>query len=286
VHGARSCWGADHTSERSSLLDPYGPGWNLKRDALDRDFAKLASRRGVECRVGQMAAVRRERQGWRILTAGGAPACEFVARFVIDASGRSGAFCRSQGGAGIAFDSTVALTATLDESQPICDSFTSICAVECGWWYFIRLPTGRQLVTLVTDLSEVPRGAASRREMFVKQLAMVRSEQMASSAGPIRLTPAWPQHRPVCGGEGWLAVGDAAATLDPLSSSGIARALESGRDGAEAAMRRLAGDRKAVNAFVQKTSVEYSKHLLKRCAYYRMERRFSQHAFWQQRSTQ
>ena len=48
------------------------------------------------------------------------------------------------------------------------------------------------------------------------------------------------------GGAGWLAVGDAVAALDPLSSQGLVHALRSGVHAGEAVDRQLAGDATAI----------------------------------------
>lgn len=279
VHGARSTWGDAALRERSSLLDPYGPGWNVDRERFDRDLADWAARCGVERRSAALRRARRCPGGWAL--AAGDARQEMGALFVIDASGRAGAFCRSQHTGCVPVDETVALTSTVDGRPPGSDTFTVVRAVEGGWWYLARITAGSTFAMLATDVSLVPRGAAARQQFFTEGL---RNVWPGAAPGPVRLTPAWPQVRSACAGEGWLAVGDAAAALDPLSSSGVIRALESGRDGGEAAARWLAGDRGAPAAFARRTREAFAEHLAVRRTYYGMERRFPQDRFWARRA--
>ena len=84
-------------------------------------------------------------------------------------------------------------------------------------------------------------------------------------------------------GRGWLAVGDAALSFDPLSAQGLFNALFTGLAGAEAAQRHLQGDQQALPGYQdQLHAIEraYASHL---DASYRQEQRWPQRLFWQRR---
>src|SRR5262249_26010886 len=81
-------------------------------------------------------------------------------------------------------------------------------------------------------------------------------------------------------GRNWLAVGDAAAAFDPLSSQGIYHALDTALRSAEAIATSLSGNDALLNQyalFVEKTFVDY---LQLRGKYYSLEKRWCDSSFW------
>src|SRR5262249_5330299 len=111
------------------------------------------------------------------------------------------------------------------------DRRTLIEAAEDGWFYASALPAGRAVVVFFTD-SDLPAARVLRdRATFDQAVAGPRllagglrgrregsPVLRAASSGWLE-TPAGPD---------WLAVGDAAFTLDPLSGQGIVKALADG----------------------------------------------------------
>src|SRR5262249_48378289 len=84
-------------------------------------------------------------------------------------------------------------------------------------------------------------------------------------------------------GSRWLAVGDAAATLDPLCGQGVYRALESGLRAAAAVTAFLSGNHAAVRAYATHAEAEFAADLRERSAHYRAEGRWPASPFWQRR---
>ena len=78
-------------------------------------------------------------------------------------------------------------------------------------------------------------------------------------------------------GDRWILAGDAALSMDPLSSSGIAFALDSGLPAAPAIGSDLAAD---YSSWVE--SVEQS-YFSGREYYYNLETRWSESTFWRRR---
>src|SRR5947209_19913475 len=68
----------------------------------------------------------------------------------------------------------------------------------------------------------------------------------ATPLGKPMLHAAASQRLETCKGDGWLAVGDAASTFDPLSSQGIIKGLRSGICAARSICRYLRGHKKAL----------------------------------------
>lgn len=108
-------------------------------------------------------------------------------------------------------------------------------AVPAGWTWWSPLPGGRAALAVLVDAGEL-RQRGSRRLL---------EAALASSRGPARsLRNARLQHavrataRLVASHDGLLRCGDAAATIDPLSSQGLEKALASA-DNTAAAVRTL-----------------------------------------------
>jgi flavin-dependent dehydrogenase len=85
------------------------------------------------------------------------------------------------------------------------------------------------------------------------------------------------------GGE-WLGLGDAALAVDPVSESGIIRALRSARDAEGTVMELLSGDRDATARYEKRRNVECTEYLLERASYYAAEQRWAEYPFWKRRS--
>jgi flavin-dependent dehydrogenase len=87
-------------------------------------------------------------------------------------------------------------------------------------------------------------------------------------------------------GDGWLAVGDAAATFDPLSSQGIVTALVMGREAGRAIAQSCATPEDADGARAQYES-GYQRlvdtYRRERREHYAAEWRWRDHPFWARR---
>ena len=81
-------------------------------------------------------------------------------------------------------------------------------------------------------------------------------------------------------GRGWLAVGDAAMALDPLSSQGLKQALASGIRAGEALNRHLVGEAAAIGEYDVKASEVFREYARLHGVYYGRERRWPESDFW------
>ena len=107
---------------------------------------------------------------------------------------------------------------------------------------------------------------------------------IAQSPSAVQTTAAHTQTLSKVVGEGWLALGDAASTFDPLSSVGIFKALRSGIYAAYAIKDFFAGRSKALPTYAQFIQSEFAAYWQTRQAYYAQENRWSDVPFWKRRS--
>jgi flavin-dependent dehydrogenase len=86
-------------------------------------------------------------------------------------------------------------------------------------------------------------------------------------------------------GEDWLAVGDAASVVDPLSSQGLFKALRSGTFASYAiADRLLRADDVGLRRYRTHVREEFAGYLRARERYYGQERRWPASEFWSRRA--
>jgi flavin-dependent dehydrogenase len=84
-------------------------------------------------------------------------------------------------------------------------------------------------------------------------------------------------------GTGWLAVGDAAATFDPISSQGILTALLTGQAAGRTVARALDGDRRAPLEYLELWHAIIDDYERERTRCYGAEHRFPASPFWDRR---
>ncbi len=86
-------------------------------------------------------------------------------------------------------------------------------------------------------------------------------------------------------GDGWVAVGDAASTYDPLSAEGVSKALRSGMSASQTIHNYLRGNGEVLDEYVVGVAKEFEDYLAQRVRYYRREARWPASLFLSRRQT-
>ena len=225
--------------------------------------------------------------GWRVAAAGAEPA-SVEARLLIDASGRGARPLRAFAGAPLSEDRLICAWLHVPLRAPAA-SITYCESEQEGWWYSAPLPGGRRLLAFHTDSDLLRRGPAlapADRAMNLPALAALLTDSDLAKATPTRLCAAHGARLASAAGAGWIAVGDAAMSFDPLSSQGLFHALYTGLKGGEAAARILAGDEAAGQEFASSLEPVWKGYRFHRAVYYGMERRWPNAPFWRRRLSQ
>jgi flavin-dependent dehydrogenase len=287
--GSWSAWGGAEPWGRDFLFNRFGHGWHLERrrfDALLREAARAA---GARLAVGAAvtASAKIPGGGFRVGLANGE---EITAPIVLDASGRSACFARQRGIKRRSLDRMVALVGYVvrradAEAEP---AATLVEATAEGWWYSAPLPQHRLVTVFMTD-TDIARVDGAAIESWLDRLAAAQHTAAralrygAGLAGPPMIVAAASSRLERFGDTDWLAIGDAAATQDPLSSEGILVAMQSGLDAAAAAAQALRGDRDALAAAAARRETSWLGYLDQHDHYYDMERRWPDAPFWRRR---
>ncbi len=286
--GNDSAWGSAFLASTDFVFDPNGHGWHLDRARFDAFLRAEAAAAGVEVRrVAVTGAARARRGGWEVSLDDGTV---LAARWLIDATGRRCAVARRQGGRRRVLDATVAVVGRLVGTSPQVSkntlARTLVEAVPGGWWYTTPVPGGGHVAAYVTDRDLLP-ASVRKREGFGALLGRTshvgpRLEGYTLTASPKQVAAGSACSIPPAG-TGWLAVGDAAAAFDPLSSQGLFTALYTGMSAAETVEAELGGQA-ALETYVSQVFRIFDAYLRNLARFYALERRWPDHLFWRRRS--
>ncbi len=283
--GSAACWGSPALGRNDHFLHPLGRGWHLDRPRFDRWMAAAARSAGARWIGGHRVATVRggpsRNTHWEVTLDDGRT---LRARAVVDATGPRAAVARQLGALRLAHDQLVYLAATLPPlAAP--PGQTLLEARPEGWWFAAGLPGGRWTVALATDADRVRALAAQSAAGWWRLLQATTHLAPRLAPGPAPDAAPTAEMAPSAltappGGPGWLAVGDAAASHDPLSSRGITSALQ---DGLRAAEALATGTEAAIADHVRTSVLAYRAYLAQRAQLYDQERRWADAPFWARR---
>ena len=279
--GTYAAWGSSALHANDFIFNPHGHGWHVNRSQFDRMLAVAAREAGVVIRERtRLISHRAINDGWELQIGRPEQPERLRARFLVDASGRAACVARANGARRLRYDRLVGI-ARIHAVQPGSterDSFTMVEAVPGGWWYSAFLP-GSQLITVfLTDSDLRPQ----HLEILETEHTSTRlgccahaSPPFVFSADSARLSQSV--------GPRWLAVGDAAGALDPLSSQGILNGIRFGMAAGHAIAEHGAGDVNALERYAEDVQQSFERYLSIRQRYYRRERRWPEASFWSRR---
>jgi flavin-dependent dehydrogenase len=289
--GSQSAWGGPDLYASSFIFSVWGSGWHVDRRQFDAMLAEAAGIAGATVWAGRrVTGCETEPDGtWRLSLRGCGHLTETVtARAVIDATGRRAAVARWVGASRGVCDRLVGVAVVY--SAPVVDGgFTLVEAGETGWWYSAPLPGGRLMVTFMTDADLCRAYRYPEPQVWAAELERTEHTRRRVGGGA-PLTRPWVAsavsqrlRRDERSIPLWLAAGDAAMGVDPLSSSGVIRALQTGEAAGLALRGWLEGDSEGACVYEQTLDTEFSGYLEERVMYYGLESRWSDASFWQRR---
>lgn len=290
--GSCSSWGSDALGYSDFVLNPYGRGWHLDR----RRFDAFLLRNAIACGTEFIAGARlidcqsNGREGFGLtLDSGDGTTSALTARYVVDATGTRSAFARRVGAQPVRFDRLTFAYGFFDARAATSESrMTMVEAAEDGWWYAAGLPGGRLAVAFATDPATVrERRLSVEARWFASvlrtQYVAPRLDGCRFLSGSLAIRSAASFLLDRVAGAQWLAVGDAAAAYDPLSSQGIHKALANGLEAAAAIAAALASDGDITPAYAASVAEGFEEYRTNRNYFYRLETRWAHAPFWRRR---
>jgi 2-polyprenyl-6-methoxyphenol hydroxylase-like FAD-dependent oxidoreductase len=303
--GTLSFWGG-RREVNDFLHRGQGPGWHLDRSTFDAQLRQAT----VDAGVPLWRPARVDQLTWQ--PQAGAP-CGGIwqvrlndqrlvqARVLVDASGRRAELATRLGAQRHRLDSLVALGMRLWLPRADLGGLSLIEPFEHGWWYAAPLPDGHTVICLMADQEIAQRHGWRDPDRFVHAWrdtqALAQSLPPPAPADAMRASPG--EGRPAdpwqvasfaahsacldrAAGPGWMAVGDALMSLDPLTSSGISGSLHDALCAAATVSGWLQGEPMAPGgqAWARRADTTWRRYLDQRHTHYAAEPRWPLSPFW------
>ena len=207
--GADTYWGAAEAAHRDFVLQPHGTGWHLDRAGFDSMLARESAARGVRTWNAHALEARQHRGHWSVDTTAGS----VRAGVLINAAGRQARFALPAAGPRRVCDHTVAAAHLVEHAGR--SRRMLIEASRAGWAYTAPVPGGLHAVVLFTDPDTLRSSSWQNLMATLPHTTTRLTGAVLRAALAPRSANAWCRSR--VAGDRWLCVGDAAATVDPLS---------------------------------------------------------------------
>lgn len=286
-HGIEAAWGSGRPRFHSFITNPYGGGWHVDRRRFDALLSRHAEEHHVPIlRLTSAVHIKRGPGVWRVHASSPSGWLDLTCEAVVDATGRASHVARRCGVQRHKLDALCSVSALLEQPEGM-EQTLLVESTPMGWWYTAPLPGGRAIVSFLSDADLLARSGALRPAGWCALLSATHHIRERVGAPPetlqLHVRPCETSSLGRSGGERWLAVGDAASGLDPLSSGGILKALRSGRRAAEVLRAVLGGDGEATLRYARAQASEFAQYLSARGDHYATEQRWADEPFWRRR---
>jgi 2-polyprenyl-6-methoxyphenol hydroxylase-like FAD-dependent oxidoreductase len=285
-YGNVSCWGWDAAVDKDFASNLHGHAWQLDRPVFEHTLSHVAQSRGVQRYLGTaVSQIKRHDDHWNVQAG---EQC-LSAPWLVDASGRRALVARHLEVRRQSLDTLVAIHA-IAHTNPATDrdSRTFIESLPHGWFYTALTPGGRRTLSFQTDAALLPPEQQWRsKDWLLQQLSQTRhlgalfeSRGCTLTDAPA-LTSAHSGRLEQFSGPGWLAIGDAAMSFDPITGHGLLKAMQSAMQAVQAI---AAGNAEAHAAFDAWNDQLWQQFSQARRQCYATERRWSTAPFWHSRN--
>ena len=156
-----------------------------------------------------------------------------TASFVVEAGGRTGGCYRGSPSRRYYFDRLIAIPITPSASSVQNNEILHLAPTLLGWWYTMGTLSHPTSVVFLTDADLLPHSPHERQQFIRHEFAGISAGAVFSGIAAIMdrdfeclpIIDARTTCRQTICQRGWLPVGDAFFTLDPLSGDGLTRGL-------------------------------------------------------------
>jgi flavin-dependent dehydrogenase len=263
------------------------PALIVDRGRFDRLLLELARSHGV--RILQPASIlerRRSDMGWRLHIKTEGRAVDLEAAFLADASGRANALRGHRRPTG---PRTLALYGYWRDAE--LPPEPCIEAGENEWYWGVPLPDGTYNAIVFVDMADLRTRPGATSTAFYRRLIgsshLLVACRGARLVSDVRAADATPYIAAETVGRDCIKLGEAALAIDPLSSSGVEKSIQTGLAGAivvNTLLRRpqLSG---AAQCFYRQSLIEVSdRHRSWAAGFYKLAAERRQSKFWQTRA--
>jgi len=283
-----SAWGSPVLREQGNNPPFATSGLSIDREFFQQWIWQHAKRKvHFTSFAHTVASVSKQKHGWSVKLTDGST---LNTTFLLDASGRKAVVARDA----LQRQKLDKLVCVYSEVSPLETNIERtpgpmVEAQPAGWFYSALLPNQKLVLAFFTDADLLRDGVHRDAEAFYKRVReSVFNEKRRETGGYDR--PRWIKvvdaATSICKclhSEGLLAVGDAAFSVDPLSSHGITTALWSGRKVGAILPQVAAGDTASTESYVGAFEKGIQKILQEHQLIHQLEQRWPQEPFWARR---
>ena len=267
--------------------DPGETGLLVDRGAFDLRLAERALHFGVG--IHQPACIISQNHDgakWRLTIDTDGVRSELLADFIADAGGRRSA---AHGGRTKTGAATLAVYGYWRGAK--LPTMPRIEAGEDGWYWGVPLPDGSYNTLVFVDLFEFKSMlGATLTERFLRLLdrsSLMQDCRGAELIAPVAAIDATPYLAADCVAPNRIVLGDAALAIDPISSSGVQKAIQTALSGAIVAntlLRRPGSTDAALGFYRAQLNDASERHCRRATGHYREVAEHSDRPFWRQRA--
>src|SRR6185503_3950824 len=225
--------------------------WQVERSTFDTLLLRHAAASGADVRENQRVLdVAFDATGVTATVQGGASPRTMRAKVIVDASGRGGLLSRKFN---LRVDEPrLANVAVFSHYSGVprqegrrSGDIRVVARQDLGWFWLIPISNELMSVGVVLPRAAFQRmGTPDPAELLDRMIAetpvVARLLSTSKREWPVRVERDFSFSSRAYAGDRWLLVGDAGSFLDPVFSTGVAIALESGLEGAQAVAEGLA----------------------------------------------
>ncbi|GGN23405.1 MULTISPECIES: lysine-epsilon-oxidase maturase LodB [Marinomonas] len=286
-YGKISYWGSDIASHHHSLFTAQGQTYQLDRAMFDETLLMTMVARGgtiiprcKQIKVAQQGSV------WQVqLSHPEQGELHYQSDYLIDASGRQSKIGDALGIERTVTDQLVGVGAFIHHPKRVFEQQQRIESCEYGWWYMAGLSKDLAVVTCFTDVDLMKERKLNRPAIWNSHLAKTKAIApylQGSHATQARLwvKQANSQFYSSAFPDKFVAVGDAVASFDPVSSMGIGFAMSSACHGVQALMNP---ETKAIQYYHRDIKRIFDEYTATQSRIYQKEQRWMNNSFWQRR---
>lgn len=253
-------WGNDKPYEKNLLTNAAGTGWLLDREKFDQIFIDALEEKNVhidwQTSLSDIVYDNHADYPWKVFAANTSSTAKekisqtIHAKALVDASGRARAVARRVGANVRKLDSLITFACRVKHANNTTPPQDVIIASDKnGWWYSAPYTKGFSSLNYFTDGDlPLPENSAAllAHAQTLEPFATTLEHTTVAPSKQRNTTAAYSSTLDHCAGPGWIAVGDAACSYDPLSSYGISSAIGSGIYGANALIASMNGKHDAL----------------------------------------
>ena len=290
-YGSTSYWGSGQANEHDSLFTTAGTSYQLQRNLFDIALLKevVAAGGHVLPRSRYLQLAQDGRLNWTVNAEHETRGIfQIKTQYLVDATGRQAHVSRKLGIQRHKADRLLGVGAFLQLEGQTVRQDQLIEATECGWWYSATLPGNTVVVTLFSDADIISRHQLQKPENWNHYLQQTTHTRQRLQGAGATSTQLWVKNANSQISEGdqrarFIAIGDAAAAFDPISSMGLGFALSSACHGAKTIQAAASGNGEALSIYKKDIQNSFAQYQITKQQVYGQEQRWQEAVFWQRR---